>query len=158
MFYRISLIVNTVICIALLLLALFALAIERDFSDISLMVVSVIFIMSGIFLWLNFNCRKLMKINREHSTIPQSFKTTGKFVFVLTILDIVAVLLLIILAISEMINAQSRGSDLKTAPLVITLTLFLLLIFSAVANLIFYRRLVKNNERSINEMISEIGA
>lgn len=158
MLYRVSLIVNTVLCIALLMLAFYALTIEKDFSDLSLSIVLIIFLMCGVFLWQHMLCRNLATYNKEHIPVPKNFKTTGKIVFILTVLDVLAVLLFTIVAIAEAVSAGSRGSELKVAPLLFSFILFFLLGASGIVNLIGYQKALKKNEASVNDLINKIGA
>lgn len=155
MLHRICIILNSILYLLFIFLALFALIVERDFSSLSLTIVSAIFLSSGISLWFNFICSRVNKINKERTAISGHFKNTGKMVFILNILNLLAIFFLLIAAIVDLYSTS--GIQRITLFAILVLLTILIVGLSALVNLIFYTKALRKNKTLVNESINEIG-
>lgn len=157
MLYRICIILNSVLYFLFIFLALFALIIERDFSNLSLTIISSIFLSAGISLWFNFICNRVNKINKERAAITDRLKITGKVLFTLSILNMLAIFFLIIAAIVDLYSKTDFDGERLTSFVIFVLLIILIVALSALVNLIFFTKALRKNKALVNESINEIG-
>jgi hypothetical protein len=157
MLYRISIILNSVLYFLFIFLALFALIVERDFSNLSLTIVSAIFLSAGISLWFNFSCSKVNKMNKERAPVSDSLRITGRVLFTLNILNVLAILFLIIAAIVDLYSKPVFDGERISPFMIFVLLVIFVVALSAVVNLIFYTKAFRKNKVLVYESINEIG-
>jgi len=157
MLYRVCLIVNSVLSVLLRVLAAYVILIEGDTSTESLFIASTIVTPSIILMCFNMICFRVDKINKEQAPLSRRLKLTGKVFFILTLLIAVAIILVAVATVNSSQPSNESENKVRTISLIITILLFLVLCFTAIANLVFFSRSLRKNKSLVNEFINKIG-
>ena len=157
MFYRVCLILNSVLSILLIVLAFYIVLIQNDTSNESLSIATSIVISAIFLICFNIICVRADKLNKEQVQIPGRLKLTGKVFFIFALLIAVAIILVIGATIDSFQPLDESRNKMRVISLIITIFLFLVLCFTTIANLIFFSRSLRKNKLRINELINNIG-
>ncbi len=159
MIYKASYIINGVLsCIFLMLVLFVIIRVEKKFDATA--VIALIFLLGtySLFLWLDFICAKVFKHNKEQILISEKIKKQGKIVRIITtILAILIVLLTFIAAIS--FYGYATKEIYRQWPFIIFyLVMWLLSGVTAIINVFYLNKAIKENKTLIDNTISVIGS
>jgi hypothetical protein len=136
-----------------IVLAIYALL--TDFSFTSITIASIIIIVFTILLWFNFICIKLHKYNKGQTLILNRVKNTGKILFGFVVICILGILICTVTTYFSFLS--TLPNKLQKTFFSIFLGLFMLCAFTAIANLVFFSKTIRNNKVIVNEFLNEIG-
>ena len=157
MFYRICLILNSVLSILLIVLVFYVVLIEGDTSTGSLKIATSILVPAIFLICFDLICFKVDKMNRESVQVSAGLKITGKVFFVFTVLVAIAIILVTGSTINSYKPFPDSRNNMRIISLVITIVLFNVLCFTSIVNLVFFSKSIRKNKTLVNEVIHKIG-
>jgi hypothetical protein len=156
MFYRISIILGTLISLLFVLFCSYFLFIDQMMASAGRSVSAIFLVTNLFFLFSDFICFKINKCNIEQRLIPLKLKTIGKFLFVLTIISIVVVLFSGFAGLLSRLYSEKVIAEKQTISFFVIITLMLLSGILAIINLIYFRKVSRKNNTIINQLIDDI--
>jgi len=157
MFYRVCLIINSVLSVLFIVLAFYVILIEGDTSTESLTIAASIVIPSIILICFNMVCFRVDKINKEQAPLSGRLKLTGKVFFVLILLIEVAIILATVSTVNSFLSLDDSGNKGQTISLLIPIFLYLVLCFTSIVSLVFFSKSLRKNKSLVSELINKIG-
>ena len=158
MTYRISIFTNAALGLIFIFLGFVGVLNSKPANSASVFILLFILFGYGIFLFFDFVCYRILKLNKEKLPLTGWIKNYGKLIFVLSILALLSVLFMTIAAAYAFLADTNSFSE-RQQPYYITFLLLLALssvtyIFNAVG----YFKSVKENQHILSEYINDIGS
>ncbi len=157
MIYKASYIINSVLsCIFIILGVYIFTTIEKIFDTDAIIALGFLFIIYGIFLWLDYICAIVYKHNKKQISISEKIKKQGKIISITAVFLAVAVLFF---TLTAAVSFFAYSSMHRQWPFIILyLITFLLTGVTTIINVIFFSKKVKQNKFIIDEQINDIGS
>ncbi|MFN8253284.1 MAG: hypothetical protein U0V75_15560 [Ferruginibacter sp.] len=158
LFYRISLVVNSILSFAFLAAGIVAVFTAPDFPPEAIFFLSFFFVTYTCFLLFNFICFRLIKANKDNQPAAAWLRKYGRPLFIFCCVLIAAIFLLTAAGIvSTLDDRQQVNNRSLTAVSLMILFLFALSGLSMIFNGIAFYKSLRQNKTVVNTVINTIG-
>jgi uncharacterized membrane protein len=158
MFYRISLITNSIIAAVVLILATIGMATDSKMKADEIIGVTCMLLLFMIFLWFNIICFKVNQANKDNTLVNPALKRTGNILFVFNIIAAAVIMFCIVAMAAAAATVGDPGFRKSTWPFYVGFILvFFLSGTTAIINCIGFKKAIKKNKLFSDDFINAIG-
>ena len=158
MFYRISLIINTIISILFIIVFIISTAVNKKINVEAIIGITFCMLIFLVLLWFNSICFKVNRSNKDNNLVSPALKRTGNVLFVFNLIAAIFILICILAALLALLTTGNPESGKTMWPFYLGfIFLFFLTGATAIINGIFFKKAVKINNLLVNDFINDIG-
>jgi uncharacterized membrane protein len=155
--YRISIFTNAALGLVFIFLGFIGVLNSEPANSASVFILLFILFGYGIFLFFDFVCYRILKLNKEKLPLPGWIKNYRKLIFILSILAMLSVLFMTIAAIYAFLEDINSFPERQQPFYIAFLLLLVLSSVTYIFNAVGYFKSIKENKNILSEYINEIG-
>lgn len=156
--YRISIFTNAALGLMFIFLGIIGVLGSESANSDSVFLLLFILFGYGIFLFFDFVCYRILKLNKEKLPLTGWIKKYSKLIFVLSILAWLSVLFMTIAATYAFLADINSFSEKQRPFYIAFLVLLALSSATYIFNAVGYFKSVKENKKILIEYINDIGS
>ncbi len=110
MFYRISLIINTIISILFIIVFIISTAVNKKINVEAIIGITFCMLIFLVLLWFNSICFKVNRSNKDNNLVSPALKRTGNVLFVFNLIAAIFILICILAALLALLTTGNPES------------------------------------------------
>ena len=158
MIYRISIFTNAALGMLFIMLGIIGVMNSPSPNSASLFILLFLLFGYGIFLFFDFVCYRILKLNKEKLPLPDWIKNYRRLIFILSILALLTVLFMTVAATYAFFEDANSFPERQKPFYIAFLLLLILSSVTYIFNAVGYFKSVKENQHILREYINDIGS